>query len=151
LQGRQRFSGAPVDGWWAPPLSGLADGPVPWTEEDLYLYLRTGHSPLHGVAAGPMAPVVDELASLPDEDIRAMATYLSSLRPKSARVQQELRSEAASALASAVAADLTGVGSRIYEGACAACHEDPGQVETFGVRPLLALNPSVHAPVPDNL
>ena len=52
--------------------------PISWDEDELYAYLRTGESRFHGVAAGPMAPVVKELMALPDQDIRAMAHYLAS-------------------------------------------------------------------------
>jgi nicotinate dehydrogenase subunit B len=151
LQGSNRFRGSLVEGWWAPPLRGLPDGPVPWTEADLYQYLKTGHSVHHGAAAGPMAPVIDELASLPDEDIRAMAAYLASMQPSSAPGVQAMHSEAALALAARTAPLLKDAGSRIYDGACAACHEDLGSVQMFAVRPMLALNSAVHAPVPDNL
>ena len=67
-----------VDGWEAPALTGLSKAPVPWSADALYRYLRDSHSPQHGSASGPMAPVVRELAQLPDDDIRAMATYLAS-------------------------------------------------------------------------
>ncbi|MDP3606726.1 MAG: molybdopterin-dependent oxidoreductase, partial [Polaromonas sp.] len=76
--GKAFLSGAMIDGWEAPALTALSRAPVPWTSEQLYSYLRTGHSPEHGTAAGPMAPVVRELAALPDADIRAMAAYLAS-------------------------------------------------------------------------
>lgn len=56
----------------------LSQAPIPWSGDELYAYLRTGGIRLHGVAAGPMAPVVKELAALPDQDIRAMAVYLGS-------------------------------------------------------------------------
>ena len=35
-----------------------------------------------GSPPGPMAPVVKELAALPDDDIRAMAVYLGSFNGK---------------------------------------------------------------------
>src|SRR5207249_10568411 len=59
-----------------PPTSPLA---LP----DALPILRPGESRLHGVAAGPMAPVVKELAALPDSDIRAMAVYLASFNENS--------------------------------------------------------------------
>ncbi len=75
------MGGGMAEGWEAPALSTLSNAPVPWSEDELFSYLRYGHAPLHGVAAGPMAPVVNDLAALPDSDIRAMATYLASLNP----------------------------------------------------------------------
>ena len=38
----------------------------PWTQEELHGYLRNGVSVLHGIAAGPMSPVVHGLAALPE-------------------------------------------------------------------------------------
>ena len=78
LSGTAFLSGAMVDGWEAPALTGLSKAPVPWSADALYSYLRRGHSPEHGSASGPMAPVVGQLTQLPDSDIRAMATYLAS-------------------------------------------------------------------------
>ena len=72
------LAGGFAEGWEAPPLTSLSQAPIPWSEDELFAYLRTGESRFHGVAAGPMAPVVKELAALPDDDIRAMAVYLGS-------------------------------------------------------------------------
>ena len=72
------LAGGFAEGWEAPALTSLSLAPIPWSEDELYAYLRTGESRFHGVAAGPMAPVVKELAALPDRDIRAMAAYLGS-------------------------------------------------------------------------
>ena len=58
------LAGGFAEGWEAPPLTSLSHAPIPWNEDELYAYLRSGESRFHGVAAGPMAPVVKELASL---------------------------------------------------------------------------------------
>jgi nicotinate dehydrogenase subunit B len=76
--GTARYTGAEVDGWWAPPLAG-SGGPVAWDEQAFFEYLRHGHAADHGVAGGPMAPVIESLQALPDSDLRAMAVYLTSL------------------------------------------------------------------------
>src|SRR5437764_13007961 len=70
------LAGGLAEAWEAPALTSLSQAPIPWSENELYVYLRTGESRFHGVAAGPMAPVVKELMALPDQDIRAMAVYL---------------------------------------------------------------------------
>jgi nicotinate dehydrogenase subunit B len=81
-QGGSAFlSGAMVDGWEAPALTQLSKSAVPWDADELYRYLRQGHTQRHGIAGGPMAEVVRELAQVPDEDVRAMATYLGSFNP----------------------------------------------------------------------
>ena len=79
------LAGGFAEGWEAPPLTSLSHAPIPWSEDELFAYLRTGESRFHGVAAGPMAPVVKELASLPDQDIRAMAVYLGSFNEQADR------------------------------------------------------------------
>ena len=41
-------------------------------------------------------------------------------------------------------------GARLYQGACAVCHE-VGGAPLFGSRPSLALNSNLHSSLPDNL
>ncbi|MGV8637059.1 hypothetical protein ACV35N_33750, partial [Pseudomonas aeruginosa] len=61
--------------------------PIAWSEEALYAYLRHGYSAYHGVASGPMAPVVGEgLAKQSDEDLRALAHYLASYAAAAGRL-----------------------------------------------------------------
>ncbi|KPG01985.1 aldehyde dehydrogenase [Rhodopseudomonas sp. AAP120] len=143
------LAGGEVDGWHAPALTALSRAPIPWTEAELFAYLRSGFSRFHGTAAGPMAAVVEQLGPLPDADIRAMATYLASFAPPSEADPAEraaaLQAEAASALR-----PLDTLGGRLYEGACASCHSETGPT-LFGVRPALALNTNLHAATPDNL
>ncbi|MGF7187767.1 nicotinate dehydrogenase subunit B [Robbsia andropogonis] len=81
--GKAYLSGGDADGWRAPALIGRGDAPKAWTESALFDYLRVGFSPEHGVAAGPMAPVVRNLNTLPDADIRAIAHYIASWRDDS--------------------------------------------------------------------
>ena len=142
------LAGGFTEGWEAPALTSLSRAPIPWTEDELYAYLRTGESRFHGVAAGPMTPVVRELAAVSDEDIRAMAIYLASFSDAidmpaqqvlSARLEYSTRVTIASSS-----------GARIYQGACAVCHE-VGGLPLFGSRPSLSLNSNLHSDKPDNL
>ena len=155
-QGGAAFlSGALVDGWEAPALTALSKSPVPWSAESLYSYLRHGHSAQHGSAAGPMAPVVRELAHLPDGDIRAMASYLASFNvstePAADAVQaREALANAAVAQAAALAPQ-PGRAQRLFDGACAACHHDGDGPKLLGVNIPLALNSNLHSDRPDNL
>jgi nicotinate dehydrogenase subunit B len=145
------LAGGFAEGWEAPPLTSLSHAPIPWSEDELYAYLRTGESRLHGVAAGPMAPVVKELGALPDQDIRAMAVYLASFnesaidRPALDALAAQLEKSTATRAVSASA-----YGARLYEGACAVCHA-VGGAPLFGSRPSLALNSNLHSALPDNL
>jgi nicotinate dehydrogenase subunit B len=143
------LAGGVAEGWEAPPLTSLSHAPIPWSEDELFVYLRSGQSRHHGVAAGPMAPVIKDLASLPDADIRAMAAYLASFNTDA------LDGPAQDALAAELKAhtkvmSASSPGARLYLGACAVCHE-VGGLPLFGSRPSLALNSNLHSDTPDNL
>jgi nicotinate dehydrogenase subunit B len=145
------LAGGFAEGWEAPALTSLSQAPIPWSEDELFAYLRTGESRLHGVAAGPMAPVVKELAALPDQDIRAMAVYLASFNDNAIDrpAQDALAAKLEAATSTRISAAST-VGARLYQGACAVCHE-VGGAPLFGSRPSLALNSNLHSASPDNL
>ena len=145
------LAGGFAEGWEAPALTSLSQAPIPWSEDELYAYLRTGESRLHGVAAGPMAPVVMELAALPDQDIRAMAVYLGSFNDAATdKPAQHTLAAKLEAATSTRISPASSVGARIYQGACAVCHE-VGGAPLFGSRPSLALNSNLHSTVPNNL
>jgi nicotinate dehydrogenase subunit B len=148
------LGGGTADGWEAPALTTLSRAPVPWTEDEFFSYLRYGHAPLHGVAAGPMAPVVGELSALPDSDIRAMAHYLASFNPLPTNAQSpsyahDLAREYETAANGKIALDSAG--ARLFDGACAACHHAGDGPQLFGAHPSLALNTNLHSAAPDNL
>jgi len=156
------LGGGEAEGWSAPALNQLAGGKLPWSREELYQYLRTGFSARHGVAAGPMAPVIHGLAQLPEADVRAMARYLMELPGQDALDAQPAPAQAAplapltATAAASVAMQAPAVerqvnGERIYQNACAVCHEAGSGPTLFGVKPLLALNTNLHAASPDNL
>ncbi|MCP3469229.1 molybdopterin-dependent oxidoreductase [Bradyrhizobium sp. CCGUVB1N3] len=143
------LAGGFAEGWEAPALTSLSQAPIPWSEEELYAYLRTGHSRFHGVAAGPMAPIVRDLAALPDHDIRAMAVYLGSFNDSA--IDKHAQDALAARLESATRVTVaSSTGARLYQGACAVCHEIGG-LPLFGSRPSLALNSNLHSNAPDNL
>ncbi|WFU15284.1 molybdopterin cofactor-binding domain-containing protein [Bradyrhizobium sp. CB3481] len=145
------LAGGFAEGWEAPALTSLSQAPIPWSEDELFAYLRTGESRFHGVAAGPMAPVVKELAPLPDSDIRAMAVYLASFNATAMdRAAQEALAARLESATGTRASAASGIGARIYQGACAVCHE-VGGAPLFGSRPSLALNSNLHSTAPDNL
>jgi nicotinate dehydrogenase subunit B len=150
--GAAHLTGGVVDGWDAPALGRLYAGPAPWRADDYYAYLRTGHSPRHGSALGPMSPVIDELGAVPDNDIRAMAVYLASMAdPAVGAGDQAAAVASAEARAMRAGATLRSPASRLYEGACAVCHEAQPLIDHFAPRPSLALSSAVHAARPDNL
>ncbi|MET4294837.1 nicotinate dehydrogenase subunit B [Bradyrhizobium sp. LB8.2] len=143
------LAGGFAEGWEAPPLTSLSHAPIPWSEDELYAYLGTGQSRYHGVAAGPMAPIVRDLAVLPDQDIRAMAVYLNSFNDTA--IEGQTQDALASRLeASTRVTVASSAGARLYQGACAVCHE-VGGLPLFGARPSLALNSNLHSETSDNL
>ena len=145
------LAGGFSEGWEAPALTSLSQAPIAWSVDELYAYLRTGESRFHGVAAGPMAPVVKELSALPDQDIRAMAVYLGSFNDTTTdRAAQDALAAKLEAATSTGIPATSSVGARLYQGACAVCHE-VGGAPLFGSRPSLALNSNLHSAVPDNL
>ena len=148
-QQSQYLAGGLAEGWEAPALTSLSQAPIPWSEDELFAYLRTGESRVHGVAVGPMAPVVRELMALPDQDIRAIAVYLASFN--NASLDTQAQATRAAQLESATKVTYApSAGARHYQGACAVCHE-VGGLPLFGSRPSLALNSNLHSAEPDNL
>ncbi|MGA0571582.1 molybdopterin cofactor-binding domain-containing protein [Variovorax sp. VNK109] len=136
------LSGTLIDGWEAPALTSLSKSPMPWTADDLFSYLRKGYSANHGVASGPMAPVIQGLAALPDADIRAMSTYLASFNAPG---------DAPAHAAAQRSAPPPGAAQRLFDGACAACHHDGDGPTLLGANVPLALNTNLHSDRPDNL
>src|SRR6185437_5098135 len=82
-------------------------------------------------------------------DIRAMAVYLASFNPGAVDrpAQQALATQLETSTQTITAASA---GARLYQGACAVCHE-VGGAPLFGSRPSLALNSNLHSASPDNL
>lgn len=148
IRGRRHLSGGTADGWTAHALTADSAAPVPWTEDAFYDYLRTGHARLHGSASGPMRHVIEALEPLPDADIRAMAVYLSSLntdRPSKEAVAAQAQEMTRAAVKSAdLAAQTWPAAARLFEGACAMCHEQSPDTS-------LLFNSSLHADRADNV
>jgi len=142
------LSGATVDGWLAPALNVRSSSPVAWTETAFYDYLRNGHSAEHGSASGPMAPVIRQLAQVPDTDLAAMAHYLASFQEQSASA---LVAQTYVAQAAAREPMLLGPAQRMFQAACASCHHDGDGPRLLGVNIPLALSTGMHSAQPDNV
>ena len=140
-----------VKGWEASSLMARHPGPVPWTEQAFYDYLRQGHSPQHGAVGGPMAEVVRNLQDVPESDVRAMAHYLASFGTGATAQQAEQAAQTAIAQGAQAAPALLGPAQRMFEQACAACHHDGQGPRLLGVNVPLALNSNLHSDRPDNL
>jgi mono/diheme cytochrome c family protein len=145
------YAGATIDGWIAPALTDASTSPVAWSEAELFAYLRSGASALHGTAAGSMSDVVhDGLSKLPDADIKALAVYLADINGSSAKL-----AGTDAAMQKAVA--TSGLGftnepdpdARLYASACGSCHYNSGP-QPLAARPELALNSALTLPEPTN-
>jgi mono/diheme cytochrome c family protein len=163
-----KLAGGAVDGWTAYALNAASPAPVPWTADALFAYLRRGAQQWHGVARGPMVPVVDDLHAVPDDDVRAMAIYIATgtASPNGETGAQTVkvtahRDSAADVIsadsqvdtaapgAAAQAVNSADPGAMIYAGACANCHEGPRPVPYGGLD--LRLSSGVNGPDPNNL
>ena len=74
------YGGGSAEGWYAPPLSKDNLSQQPWTKIEFVIYLMDGWHANHGMAAGPMTPVVDALHKQNEIDVFAIATYVGTLR-----------------------------------------------------------------------
>jgi mono/diheme cytochrome c family protein len=126
------YDGAMVEGWYAPPLNAHSPAVRAWTADRLFAYLRTGLSPSHAAAAGPMGGVTRALARAPEPEVRAMATYVASLMADAPAARQDLptpdRQEAADRAHPEAAL--------LFAGACAGCHEAGAPMMQQGRPPL---------------
>ena len=136
------MTGAMIKGWYAPALSGPQPDAIGWNADTLFDYLRHGHSQ-NASASGPMAEVVASLTTLPDDDIRAMAHYLAA-QIKVPVNPPDVTPRSAPALPPSRA-------GRIYESACAACHEPAIPGMATAARASLAQSAALRAPRPDAL
>ena len=130
-------------------LTSLSHAPMPWSEDELFAYLRTGHSRYHGVAAGPMAPIVTDLAG-PARPRHPRDGGLSRVVQRHHGRRRPQRWRAQDWRAPRRSPSRPRPGARLYHGACAVCHE-VGGLPLFGSRPSLALNSNLHSATPDNL
>lgn len=76
------MGGAEAEGWWVPPLASYSISPMPWEMDDYVNYMFDGWSEKHGIAAGPMAPIIDHLYDVDEDDVYAIAAYLAAITPE---------------------------------------------------------------------
>ncbi|MFK3737225.1 cytochrome c [Massilia sp. TN1-12] len=149
LMGGERspaFQGGRIDGWNAPALTRLAAADAPWTQADLVEYLRGGLALGHGAAKGPMRPVTERLASVPREDVEAIAAYLMSIQV--APQSQPAAAPAVKPAAAIVPGDRAG--ETLFAAACAGCHAAPAPMMRLADRPGLARSSAVLSGDPAN-
>jgi len=138
-RGDQAYDGGWSGGWYAPPINARSPAVRAWTVERLDAYFRTGLSTAHAAAAGPMGPVTYNLARAAPADVRAMATYYAWQM----RAAPAARAEPRLPDRRALARQRHPEGARLYDGACAVCHE-PGAAMMVAGRPALPLGTPLH-------
>ena len=156
----EAYGGGDAEQWLAPAMNETSPAPLPWTADELFNYLRNGSDPRHGIAAGPMVDVVQNLRKVPEDEVRAIAVYFADRMRRPTRdadkatFAQLTEPEAVSGLGrDAVATrdpSAASDGAAIFEGACATCHHSGAGLPTAKPVPL-ALTTSVNAPDPRNM
>jgi mono/diheme cytochrome c family protein len=144
------YGGGSAEGWYAPPLNKDNLSQQPWTKVEFVTYLMDGWHAKHGMAAGPMTPVVDALHKQSEIDVFAIASYVGTLRAGEKPIDADAAKVAALKLewghpeAPSVPPEFS-QGAKIFQARCAQCHRSNGATVP------LALQSSIHAPVPDSL
>jgi mono/diheme cytochrome c family protein len=150
--GSAAYAGGIIEGWVALALNAANPAPLPWDEDELYGYLRSGGTALHGVTAGPMSEVVHVgLAPLPDADLRAIARYFADLNGSAGRMRGRAEVLAKALSRSGLGTEQTSdPGVSLFLAACVSCHYNSGSTP-LAARPELALNSALTAAEPTNL
>lgn len=151
---RHAYAGAEIDHWIAPPLTDTNPSPIPWTQDELFDYLRSGVGGLHGAAiAATMSPVVRDALDVrvvPDSDVRALATYFGGINHSA-----DHAADTEVATKRAIERSLLGSGpeydpdASLYASACMSCHYNSGAAP-LTARPELSLNSALTLPEPNN-
>jgi mono/diheme cytochrome c family protein len=147
---KNAFGGGEAEGWTAYALNASSPAPVPWNVDALRTYLRNGWHSDHGVARGPMAPVIRDLAVVAEADVAAMSAYMADV----AGSPTPERQRAAAALIARVrttpsleapggtAAGPQDAGALIYQSTCATCHDSGRSLPYGGINLALSTGPS---------
>jgi mono/diheme cytochrome c family protein len=164
------LAGGEAQGWYAPALNDASPSPLPWTVEQLSVYLRTGIARDHAIAGGPMQEVAGNLAHASADDVHAIAVYIeSTMGPltgdREARANGAQRRAAGGPLPNVSVEDqrigtsggtasgnaaLAQLGITVYDDACAACH-DLGRTDSSSGALRLPLAVAVYDPDPRSL
>src|SRR5882757_9963796 len=135
LEHGKELSGEELQGWRAynitpDPKYGIGA----WSDAEIAQYLKTGYADGHASAAGPMGEAVSHsLQFLNTEDVAALIAYLRSVPAQGGKHPVEVNSAPAPAMASTELGPGSGEvlgraqGLKLFEGACASCHQWNGK------------------------
>ena len=136
LDADKKFGGAMIEGWKAYNMtSDRQSGIGAWSDNELAEYLSSGHAEGRSTAAGPMGPVLNNsLRFLTRDDIRAMVAYLRTAPPIHDKADRAVTQKGPSTMLSGArtrsphgpAGNDEDLGLRVFEGACASCHDWDG-------------------------
>ncbi|HEV3431586.1 MAG TPA: cytochrome c [Paraburkholderia sp.] len=132
------LTGGVADHWYAPNLTGdTGSGLGRWSADDIAAFLRNGHN-ARAYAFGAMAPVIGASTQfLPDDDLRAIATYLKSLPARASSGDYADTDAARTATQASLENGLPErPGAGIYLAFCAKCHGADGRGTTDKAPPL---------------
>ncbi len=158
MKQNRQFAGTVAAGWQAYNItSDKTYGIGAWSDRQLADYLRTGHADGRGSAAGPMGEAVAySLQYLTPQDTAALVSYLRQVPPQAGESGAAVAAATAGMSASTAWApghaenDGNALGLRIFEGACASCHQwnGAGQQTPYAA---LAGDQTVNDPAATNL
>ena len=131
LSNGDALAGQELQGWWAYNItSDPTHGVGAWSDADLHAYLSTGHAPGRASASGPMGEAVyHSLQYLHPEDVDSLVVYLRDVPARTGKHPIDMSpkpgvTDAASQPAPGAAGPLDGtLGSKLFAGACASCHQ----------------------------
>jgi mono/diheme cytochrome c family protein len=128
LDNRRKYAGAVTAGWRAYDIStDKGTGVGGWSEAELAAYLAAGHAAGRGTATGPMGEAVDQsFSQLAPEDLRALVAYVRSVPAKASADLPATLAGPASGWPKQGPALADARGKRMFEGACASCHDWTG-------------------------
>jgi mono/diheme cytochrome c family protein len=128
LDNHRKFAGALTAGWRAYNITSDKDSGIgDWSDQDVYLYLSTGHANGHGGAAGPMGEATDDsLSFLVADDVHALVTYLRTVPARASGVPRTVTTPAPASHKEGTMANDDVRGEKIFAGACASCHDWTG-------------------------
>jgi mono/diheme cytochrome c family protein len=135
LEHGKELSGEELQGWRAynitpDPKYGIGA----WSDAEIAQYLKTGFAAGHASAAGPMGEAVSHsLQYLDAADVAALVAYLRGLPAREGMHPVDVNLQPAPAAASSDATPGGGdvpahaQGLKLFEGACASCHQWNGK------------------------
>jgi len=135
LEHGNELAGYSLQGWRAYNItSDAAHGIGAWSDGEIASYLSTGHADGRGSAGGPMGEAVaHSLQYLKPEDTAALVAYLRSVPAREGtdpvdidhHAEPAVKSSDAAPFADASAANAPGL--KLFESACASCHQWNGK------------------------